>query len=102
MSRIILIAALIAAFLAYAKHERYFERAGIVHSCTTIGAPAGQDGEWHSCEQGFLDGYPDLSLDACDRMGRTANRELWRCPVELSNGFEPSASGAARSRSAAL
>ena len=89
MSRIVLIAVLIVAFLAYAKEERYFERAGFVHNCVTVAAPAGQDGEWKSCEQGLLDGYPDLSLDACDRMGRTPDREFWRCPVPLSNGYKP-------------
>jgi hypothetical protein len=89
MSRIVLIAVLIVAFLAYAKQERYFERSGFVHNCETVAAPAGQDGEWKSCEQGLLDGYPDLSLDACDRMGRTKDREFWRCPVPLSNGYKP-------------
>jgi hypothetical protein len=89
MNRIILIAVLIVAFLAYAKQERYFERAGIVHNCNVVAAPAGQDGVWHSCEQGLIDGYPDLSLDACDRMGRTTEREFWRCPVELASGYQP-------------
>jgi hypothetical protein len=91
MSRMILIAVLIVAFLAYAKQERYFEQAGLVHNCEAITAPAGQggDGEWRSCEQGLIDGYPDLSLDACDRMGRTTDREFWRCPVPLASGFQP-------------
>jgi hypothetical protein len=89
MSRIVLIAVLIVAFLAYAKQERYFERAGIVHNCEAVAAPAGQDGEWQSCEQGLIDGYPDLSLEACDRMGRTSNREFWRCPVALTGGYGP-------------
>jgi hypothetical protein len=89
MSRVILICVLIAAFLAYAKNEQYFERAGIVHTCKPIAAPAGQDGDWQSCEQGLIDGFPDLSLDACERMGRTTGREFWRCPVPLTNGFSP-------------
>ena len=90
MSRIVLIAVLIVAFLAYAKQERYFERAGLVHHCATVAAPIGQDGEWKACEQGLIDGYPDLSLDACERMGRTAGHEFWRCPVPLTNSLKPS------------
>jgi hypothetical protein len=89
MSRIILIAVLIVAFLAYAKQERYLERSGLVHNCQTVATPTGQDGQWKSCEQGILDGYPDLSLDACDRMGRIPGREFWRCPVPLTNGLAP-------------
>jgi hypothetical protein len=89
MTRIVLVAVLIVATLAFAKQNHYFERSGIVHACTLVAAPAGQDGEWHSCRQGWLDGYPDLSMDSCDRMGRTADREYWRCPAPLATSLRP-------------
>jgi hypothetical protein len=87
MSRIVLVAALIVAALAFAKENHAFERAGIVHECNAISAPIGQDGHWAACKQGWLDGYPDLSIDSCERVGRSASREFWRCPAPLSNSY---------------
>jgi hypothetical protein len=89
VTRIFLIAVLIVVSLAYAKQNRYFERSGIVHQCAVVAAPVGQDGEWRSCKQGLLDGYPDLEMDSCDRMGRTSQREFWRCPVPLATSYRP-------------
>ena len=90
MTRVLLLALLLVVFLAYAKQERYFERAGIVHRCTAVQTPAGEEGFWQQCEQGLIDGYPDLSLDSCTRMGRTTGHEFWRCPAELQSNFSPS------------
>jgi hypothetical protein len=89
MTRVFLVAVLIVACLAYAKQNRYFERSGIVHQCEVVAPPVGQDGEWRSCRQGWLDGYPDLEMDSCNRMGRTKEREFWRCPVPLSTSYRP-------------
>lgn len=90
MSRIVLVAAMIVAALAFAKQNHYFERAGIVHRCSAVAAPIGQDGSWQSCREGWLDGFPDLSMDSCERMGRTGDREYWRCPAPLSNSYKTS------------
>jgi hypothetical protein len=89
MIRIFLVAALIVAALALAKQERVFARAGVVHSCVAAATPAGEDGAWVVCQQGFLDGYPDLSRDACERANRTADREYWRCPEALASSYQP-------------
>lgn len=90
MSKIVIVAALIVAALAAGKQNHVFERAGIVHSCSAVAAPLGQDGHWQACQQGWLDGYPDLSIDSCDRMGAAADREYWRCPAPLSNSYNAS------------
>ncbi len=87
MSRIVLVAALIVAALAAAKQNHVFERVGVVHQCAAVAAPVGEDGHWQACSQGWLDGYPDLAIDSCDRMGRTSNREYWRCPAPLSSSY---------------
>jgi hypothetical protein len=90
MSKLVIVAALIVAALAAGKQNHVFEKAGIVHQCTEVAAPIGQDGSWQACKQGWLDGYPDLSIDSCDRMGQTAGREYWRCPAPLSNSYKAS------------
>jgi hypothetical protein len=89
MTRILLVGALIVAALALGKQEHVFARAGIVHTCSAIPAPIGEDGHWVACEEGWLDGYPDLSIDSCERASRSPAREYWRCPVELSTSFKP-------------
>jgi len=90
MSKIVIIAALIVAALAVGKQNHAFEKAGIVHSCSAVSAPLGQDGSWQACKQGWLDGYPDLSIDSCDKMGATAGFEYWRCPAPLSSSYNAS------------
>jgi hypothetical protein len=89
MTRILLVGALIVAALALAKQEQVFARAGVVHACSAIAAPVGEDGYWVACKEGWLDGYPDLSFDSCERTGRAPDREFWRCPVELSTSYKP-------------
>jgi hypothetical protein len=89
MLKIIAVAAMIAAALGTAKQQHAFNRAGIVSTCTAIGAPAGEDGEWRECNQGILTGFPDLSMDSCELAGRTQGREYWRCPVPLSTSRQP-------------
>lgn len=90
MSKLVIIAALIVAALAVAKQDHAFEKAGIVHSCSAVAAPLGQDGHWQACKQGWLDGYPDLSIDSCDKMGASTGLEYWRCPAELTNSYSTS------------
>lgn len=90
MNKIVIVAALIVAALAAAKQNHVFERVGVVHQCAAIAAPLGQDGHWQACRQGWLDGYPDLAIDSCDRMARAGDREFWRCPAPLSNGYNAS------------
>lgn len=87
MIRILLVAALIAGALAVAKQERVFARSGIVHDCFAVATPVGQDGFWVACKEGWLDGYPDLSIDSCERQGRARDQEFWRCPEALSASY---------------
>jgi hypothetical protein len=89
MIRILLVAALIAGALALAKQERVFARSGVVHDCYAIATPAGEDGFWVACQEGWLDGYPNLAIDSCDREGRSEEQEFWRCPVSLSGSYKP-------------
>jgi hypothetical protein len=92
LSKVVIAAALIVAALAAGKQNHVFERAGVVHECRAIAAPLGEeaDAHWQACKQGWLDGYPDLSLESCDRMGRTPGREFWRCPAPLSGSLRAS------------
>jgi len=83
MIRIWLIAMLAAALLMVARSTDLLHATGLLHSCSTIPAPAGRHGHWHSCRKGLLDGRADLSNQACHSEGRTGSREYWRCPARL-------------------
>jgi len=83
MKSLILLAVLAVAFGVYAKEEGLFYRAGVVGSCAIVQTPHRDEGQWWSCNQGILTGYPSLTRDNCDRKGTTGERELWRCPYPL-------------------
>ena len=83
MIRILATAALSAALLVLVQEQDVLHRAGLLGSCAQIAAPAGSWGEWWACEAGALTGSSDLSGRSCERMGRRAGYEYWRCPAAL-------------------
>jgi hypothetical protein len=84
MLKIILVAVLIAGTLALAKSNHWFERMGVLGSCTVLRSPRGDEGQWWACKQGVLTGYPVLRKDGCDPKGVQAGQEVWRCPAPLA------------------
>jgi hypothetical protein len=84
--KIILVGAVIAAVMTLAKTQMWFERAGIVSSCTEVRAPLNQrdGGQWWSCSKGTVTGYPSLTRDSCTSRGFVGGRELWMCPTPLA------------------
>lgn len=83
MLKFAVIAALLAAGLAYAKHDRTLERAGLLGSCARVAGALPDGGEWRACRPGRLTGYPDLSRDGCVAQGGDAELRYWRCPAPL-------------------
>ena len=81
--RIALLAAVIAAMLAFVQQREVLENAGLTGYCTTIATPKGQTGHWHACHPGKLTGTPELSIQSCTRAGRSGEIEYWHCPTEL-------------------
>lgn len=79
------VAAAIAALLIFAKQDRWFQRAGLLADCTHVGAPPGSSpgGQWWSCREGALSGFPNLRRDNCESRGFSGNVELWYCPVAI-------------------
>jgi hypothetical protein len=84
MIKIIAVAAMIAVALVTAKQQRAMERSGILSKCSIVATPVGEEGEWRSCTQGILTGFPSLEMDSCERVGRSPGHEFWRCPVPLT------------------
>lgn len=78
--------ALIVAAMVVIKDGRALEEAGLVGSCTTVTAPAGQTGVWEACRPGKLEGRPDLKRRSCTSAGLVANVEYWRCPSRVGSG----------------
>jgi hypothetical protein len=81
--RIFLVFAVIATTLVLAKERHWFEQAGLLGQCAIVAGPAGDAGQWWSCREGWLSGYPRLDADGCTRERRPSGREVWRCPVPL-------------------
>jgi hypothetical protein len=75
----------VAVLLAVAKQERYFERLGVVGSCSTIASPQGDSVQWWACSQGVLTGFPALPADACEYQVTLGERERWRCTDPLTS-----------------
>jgi hypothetical protein len=89
MSRIVFAAAMIASALAFAQHERTFERTGLLGSCSALAAPAPEGGQWLECRPGRLTGYPDLKQDSCIRRGTRGEARYWICPSTLVAARSP-------------
>ena len=83
--KIALIGVGFAAALFLLKQQHVLQRTGIIGSCTEIAAPAGESrtGQWWSCREGTITGYPSLTLDDCDSVFFRAGREVWRCSRAL-------------------
>lgn len=84
--KIALVGAALAAALVLLKQQHVFQRAGIIGSCEVVAAPAGeseQGGQWWSCSEGALTGFPSLTRDSCTRQLATGGREYWHCPAPL-------------------
>lgn len=89
MLRLLLVAVLIVATLAVAKERNWFQHAGIVGSCTVVTGPFGDTGEWWSCREGFLTGFPRLERDNCEFRGAFVGEEVWRCAIPLRDSPGP-------------
>ena len=84
MLRIFFVGAAIIAVFIVAKREHWLERAGLVGTCQVVPSPYGDTGQWWSCREGLVSGYPVLTRQQCDSRGIIATRELWRCPTPLA------------------
>jgi hypothetical protein len=86
--KIALVAAAIAITLGVAQQQNWFERAGLLSSCTEVPAPfnsGGSGGQWWSCKEGALSGLPNLAADHCDSRGVRGNTELWYCATPITH-----------------
>jgi hypothetical protein len=83
MLRIFLVGVAIVAVFVFAKRDHWWARTGLVGTCQLATAPAGDKGQWWSCREGILSGYPTLTQENCDSQGVVASREFWRCPTPL-------------------
>jgi hypothetical protein len=84
--KIAMVGLAIAAMMGFARDQRWFERAGIVGVCRATPAPYGQkDDAWYACEQGILNGFPNLKADYCSTQATIAHREIWHCTVALDS-----------------
>ena len=86
MSRVVVVAALIASVLAFAKDQQVLDRTGLLGSCVALAAPAPDEGQWLACRPGELTGYPDLARDSCTRGAMRDDVRYWSCPTTLVAG----------------
>ena len=85
MLKIFLVGAAIVAVFVFAKRDHWLARADLIGTCQIAPTPYGDDtGQWWSCKEGIMSGYPVLTMQHCDSQGVVATRELWRCPTPLT------------------
>ena len=85
MLRIFFVGAAIIAVFVFAKRDHWLERAGVLGSCQLVRTPYRETGQWWSCREGMVSGYPVLTGQQCDSQGVVAARELWKCQKPLSS-----------------
>ena len=84
MLRIFFVGAAIVAVFVFAKRDNWLQRAGLVGTCQITPTPFGDTGQWWSCREGLVSGYPVLTRQQCDSRSIIASREMWRCPIPLT------------------
>ncbi len=84
MRRIIVTAVVVATAMFAIADGRVLAQAGLLGTCTTVAAPAGDDATWESCVRGRVEGHPDLTKRSCTRQGVTGDAEVWRCPAPVT------------------
>jgi hypothetical protein len=82
--KIILVCVAIVGTLAVAQRQHWFEQAGFVGGCSLAPTPPGEFGQWWSCKEGVLTGYPSLIRDNCSLKVVTGARQVWRCPQPIN------------------
>jgi hypothetical protein len=88
VTRIAVVAALIAAGMGAVKDGRLLKVAGLTGSCAVVQtAPGGEQIE--ACSSGRLEGAPDLSRSGCTDDGLYAGRVYWRCPTVVASAPMP-------------
>jgi hypothetical protein len=84
---VLVAAILIVALMVAVKDGRVLHNTGLTGGCRAVATPAGDDGAWHACDRGKLQGAPDLTRQGCKSAKVVGKTEYWRCPaaIESSN-----------------
>jgi hypothetical protein len=85
LAKIVLAGVAVVCVLVLAQQQNWFERAGITGHCTAAATPPGGTGQWWSCREGKLTGYPVLPEDKCDTNGYVGNSQIWRCTTPIAD-----------------
>ncbi|MDX6412840.1 MAG: hypothetical protein QOH23_250 [Gaiellaceae bacterium] len=78
-------AILIFALMVAVKDGRVLRNTGLTGGCRAVATPAGDDGAWHACDRGKLQGAPGLTRQGCKSakvVGKTESLALPRCDRE--------------------
>lgn len=86
MIRVFAVAIVILGLMLAVKDGRILRKAGLTGGCTTVAAPATQDGEWRACKPGKLQGAPDLTRQGCTSQSVVGKIEYWHCPASIASG----------------
>jgi hypothetical protein len=77
---------LVLAVLLVIKDGRALREVGLTGGCRPVATPKGQEGDWHACEPGKLQGAPDLTRQSCTSMGFVGDTQYWRCEAGIEGG----------------
>jgi hypothetical protein len=88
--RIIIVGGLLIAALVVVKQERVLARFGVVGKCIVTATPYGEkvtEGQWWSCNEGTLTGFPVLDRKSCETRGFRGEFQIWYCPAPIESPY---------------
>jgi hypothetical protein len=84
--KIVLVGTAIVALMVVAQSQHWPRRVGAIGGCTTTAQPrSAPGGFWYACEEGIINGYPNLEADHCVSAGIVQKREIWQCDRALDS-----------------
>ena len=84
--KIAIVAAAFAGLLGLAQNQNWWQRAGLMSRCVQTTAPYGSQraaGQWWSCREGVISGFPSLVRYSCDSKGIYGKTQIWYCPTPI-------------------
>ena len=87
--KILVVGAVLIGAMAAIKDGRILRDAGLLRSCTAVVVNGQADPTFLSCSKGKLDGWPDMTNNACHLVSVHPTREYWRCQAPVVSSQTP-------------
>ena len=87
--KILVVGAIAISVMAVIRDGRVLRDAGLLSHCSSVAVNGHDDGTVLSCTKGRLDGWPDMTNQACNLFAVHRSREFWRCQAPIVSSRTP-------------